>query len=74
MIGIKLINSPVRIEKGNLVAGEGDRNKTIAAGILSAHRAGCHSVLVPDLDGSTEELRKILHAEADTLLDILKLI
>lgn len=44
------------------------------AGILSAHRAGCYPVLVPDLDGSDAEMRKILFAEADTLPEILKLI
>ena len=44
------------------------------AGILSAHRAGCYPVLVPDLDGATEELRKRLYAEADTLLELLNLI
>ena len=44
------------------------------AGILSAHRAGCLPVLVPDLDGSDAEMRKILYAEADSLLDIMELI
>jgi DNA helicase-2/ATP-dependent DNA helicase PcrA len=44
------------------------------AGIQSAYAAGCHPVLVPDLDGSTEELRKLLHAEADTLPELLQLI
>lgn len=44
------------------------------AGIESAFRAGCMAVLVPDLDGSTEEMRKILYAEADTLLDIVNLL
>ncbi len=44
------------------------------AGILSAYRAGCYPVLVPDLDGSDAEMRKILFAEADSLLDILDLI
>ncbi len=43
-------------------------------GILSAYRAGCMSVLVPDLDGSNEEMRKILYAEADTLLELLELL
>jgi HAD superfamily hydrolase (TIGR01509 family) len=43
------------------------------AGILSAHRAGCWPVLVPDLDGSDEEMRKTLYAEADSLLDIIEL-
>ena len=44
------------------------------AGILSAHRAGCWPVLVPDLDGSNEEMRKILYAEADSLAEIIHLI
>ena len=43
-------------------------------GILSAYRAGCHPVLVPDLDGSTEEMRKILYAESDTLPELLELL
>ncbi len=44
------------------------------AGILAAHRAGCLPVLVPDLDGSDEEMRTILYAEADSLLDITDLL
>lgn len=44
------------------------------AGILSAHRAGCWPVLVPDLDGSDEEMRKTLYAEADSLFDIIHLL
>lgn len=44
------------------------------AGIESAHRAGCWPVLVPDLDGSDEEIRKLLYAEADSLLDIIHLL
>lgn len=44
------------------------------AGLESAFRAGCMPVLVPDLDGSDEELRKILFAEADTLLELLELL
>ena len=44
------------------------------AGILSAYRAGCMPVLVPDLDGSDEEMRTILYAEADSLLDITDLL
>ena len=43
------------------------------AGIQSAHAAGCWPVLVPDLDGSHEEMRKMLYAEADSLLDIIEL-
>ena len=44
------------------------------AGILSAYRAGCMPVLVPDLDGSDEEMRKLLFAEADSLSDIIHLL
>lgn len=44
------------------------------AGIESAFRAGCMPVLVPDLDGSDEEMRKKLYAEAESLLDILALL
>ena len=44
------------------------------AGIQSAHAAGCWPVLVPDLDGSDDEMRKILYAEADTLMDLIVLI
>lgn len=43
------------------------------AGIESAYRAGCMPVLVPDLDGSTEEMRKILFAEADCLTDLINM-
>ena len=44
------------------------------AGIESAYGAGCMPVLVPDLDGSNEEMRKILFAEADSLVEIFELI
>ena len=44
------------------------------AGIESAFRAGCMAVLVPDLDGSTEGMRKQLFAEADSLLDLIDII
>ena len=44
------------------------------AGIESAYRAGCMPVLVPDLDGSDEEMRKILYAEADTLMEVIGLL
>lgn len=44
------------------------------AGIQSANAAGCWPVLVPDLDGSDDEMRKILYAEADSLLDIIRLL
>ena len=44
------------------------------AGIESAYRAGCMAVLVPDLDGATEEMKKMLFAEADSLSDVIKLL
>lgn len=44
------------------------------AGVESACRAGCMAVLVPDLDGADDEMRKKLFAEADSLLDIIDLI
>ena len=44
------------------------------AGILSAHRAGCYPVLVPDLDGADEEMRSILYAEAERLIDVIDLL
>lgn len=44
------------------------------AGIESACRAGCMAVLVPDLDGSDEAMRKMLFAEADSLIDIMDMV
>ena len=44
------------------------------AGIESAYRAGCMPVLVPDLDSATEEMKKMLFAEADSLSDVIKLL
>ncbi len=52
MTGIKLINSPVHLSGGQLVAGEGDRAKTMAAGILSAHNtSGSDAALKIKFDG-----------------------
>lgn len=39
-------------------------------GILSAYRAGCKPVMVPDLTGPDEELSKYLYHCVDTLADI----
>lgn len=44
------------------------------AGILSAHRAGCLPVMIPDLDQPNEEARKLLYAKADSLADVIGLI
>lgn len=40
------------------------------AGILSAWRAGCMPIMVPDQDQPDEETRTRLFARADTLLDV----
>ena len=44
------------------------------AGIESAFGAGCMAVLVPDLDSATEEMKKMLFAEADSLADLISLL
>lgn len=44
------------------------------AGIISAHRAGCCTVMVPDLDEPTEEMQMLLHARCDSLADLIGLI
>lgn len=44
------------------------------AGILSASRAGCLPVLIPDLDQPTDETLSLLYAQADTLADIIELL
>ena len=44
------------------------------AGILSAHRAGCIPVMIPDQDQPSEETKALLYAKADTLADIIDLI
>ena len=43
-------------------------------GILAAYRAGCVTVMVPDLDQPDEHTQKLLHARADSLLDVVKLL
>ena len=43
-------------------------------GILSAYRAGCIAVMVPDLDQPDVETVTRLHAKADTLKDIIDLL
>ena len=44
------------------------------AGVLSAYRAGCMTVMVPDLDQPDEETRGRLFALADSLNDVIDLI
>jgi HAD superfamily hydrolase (TIGR01509 family) len=43
-------------------------------GILSACRAGCITVMIPDQDQPDENTQKLLHAKADCLLDIAELL
>ncbi|MDR1629179.1 MAG: HAD family phosphatase [Oscillospiraceae bacterium] len=50
----------------NCMALEDSRN-----GILSAHRAGCLPVMVPDLWQPDEEIERILYKKADSLYDVL---
>lgn len=44
------------------------------AGILSAYRAGCLPVMIPDQDQPGEETMPLLYAKADTLSDIVALL
>lgn len=44
------------------------------AGILSAYRAGCLCVMVPDQDQPSEETVSMLYAKADSLADVIELI
>ena len=43
-------------------------------GILSAYRAGCIAVMVPDLDQPEAETVTMLHAKADSLKDVISLL
>lgn len=43
-------------------------------GLLSAYRAGCAPVMIPDLDQPGEETLSILFAKADALTDIIDLL
>lgn len=44
------------------------------AGILSAHRAGCMPVLIPDQDTPGEDTLSLLYAKADSLADVIALL
>jgi HAD superfamily hydrolase (TIGR01509 family) len=44
------------------------------AGILSAHRAGCLPVMIPDLEGPGKDILPLLYARADSLNHIIGLI
>ena len=44
------------------------------AGILSAYRAGCLPVLIPDQDTPGQDTLSLLYAKADTLTDVISLL
>ena len=44
------------------------------AGIESAYRAGCLTVMIPDLDPPGETTKSMLYANADTLADVISLL
>lgn len=44
------------------------------AGILSAYRAGCLSVMIPDQDQPDEKTLPLLYAKADSLADVIELL
>ena len=44
------------------------------AGILSAYRAGCLTVMIPDQDQPGEQTISMLYARADSLADVIDLI
>ena len=44
------------------------------AGIASAHAAGCLPVFIPDQDEASEQTLQMLHAKADTLMDLIRLL
>ena len=44
------------------------------AGILSAHRAGCLPVMIPDQDQPDAQTLSLLYAKADSLIDVINLI
>ena len=57
------------LEPGNCLALE-----DAPAGILSACRAGCFPVMIPDLEGPDDATLPLLYARADSLTDIIDLI
>ena len=42
-------------------------------GVKSAYSAGCNVIMIPDLTEPDEELRKLLYARLDCLVDIKQL-
>ncbi len=59
----------LKLQPENCMAVEDSPN-----GVLSAYRAGCRVVMVPDQTASDEQLRRLLFAEVKSLKDILGLL
>lgn len=57
-----------------LKAGECLALEDAPAGILSAYRAGCLCVMIPDQDQPSEETEALLYAKADSLADVILLL
>ena len=57
--------SKLNVSPENTLAVEDSPN-----GCLSAYRAGCNVIMIPDLTEPDEELKKLLYARLDCLLDI----
>ena len=61
-------------EKLNLSPGECIALEDSQNGIRSAHAAGCMTVMVPDLDQPSEEIKPLLFDLADGLEDVIRII
>ena len=64
-----LASQKLNLKPSECIALEDSQN-----GIKSASSAGCKTVMVPDLDGPTDEIKPLLYAVADNLTDVIKLL
>lgn len=44
------------------------------SGILSVHRAGLKAIMIPDLEQPTKEVKNILYAKLDSLVEVIKVL
>jgi len=44
------------------------------SGILSVYKAGLKPIMIPDLEEPTEEVRKMLYAKVDSLVEVIKVL
>lgn len=61
----QLLNSPIE----DCIGVEDSTN-----GALSVYHAGIKTVMIPDLEEPTEEIRSILYAKLNSLLDLIDLL